>query len=460
MTAAEGAGRMTVIETIANWSRQRPGFNPLARERAAHAILDTVSCVVAGVADPAAAMARQAFASSEATGRGVMVGGGRGSPGQAALVNATAAHALDYDDTFRPLMGHASAVLVPALLAVAGMTGADGRRLVEAYLVGLEAQAIIGDGVNPGHYAAGWHATSTVGAIGAAAGTAWLMDLDEAGIARAMSLVVSMAAGIKGQFGTPAKPLHAGLSARNAVEAAMLAAAGMTGRLDIIEHRFGFDGLYAASGKPWNELLATIGEPHSIEAVGLSPKRHPCCASTHNTLDMVFDLKAEFGFAATDVAGVDALVGSINKNNLSYAEPVDEMQARFSMNYCVALALAKDRLRIADFTQGAVEAPAIRKLLPLTRMRAYTPQEEGSSAYLPHKIAIHLHDGRVLAAERDMEKGTASDPFSERDRRDKHTDCCDAHLDPGIAAELYDRLGEIEDQKNLDFIADAFAAAR
>ena len=133
---------------------------------------------------------------------------------------------------------------MPALLAVALARGASGRSLVDAYLVGLEAQAAVGRGVNPSHYTLGWHATSTVGCIGTAAGVAWLNGLDATGIARAMSLAVSMAAGVKGQFGTPAKPLHAGLAARNAVEAAALAACGMTGRIDILEAPQGFRELF------------------------------------------------------------------------------------------------------------------------------------------------------------------------------------------------------------------------
>ncbi len=451
---------MTVIETIAHWSHSQAGFSPAVRARAADAVLDTVGCIIAATGNPVTAMARRGLTVvGQGAGASAVIGDGTAAPGWAALINGTAAHALDFDDTFGPLMGHASAVLVPALLALGQAAGTNGTRLLDAYVVGLEAQALIGAGVNPGHYAVGWHATSTVGLIGAAAGAAWLLGLDEAGIAGAMSLAVSMAAGTKGQFGTPAKPLHAGLAARNGIEAAMLAAAGMTGRTDIIEHRLGFTALYAGDGKPWAEVLAAIGAPLAIEGIGLTSKRHPCCAATHSTLDTLFTLKALHQFRVEDVVEVDTLVGPIQKSNLSYADPVNEMQARFSMNYCVAVALAQDRLRIADFTQAAVDDPARRRLLPLVNMHT-DPAETPGGGEVEHRVTVRLRDGRDLSAPSGVGKGTAADPFDESDRRAKYDDCCAGHLDPRTADALYARLAGIAGEASLDFISTAFAAAQ
>jgi 2-methylcitrate dehydratase PrpD len=358
-------------------------------------------------------------------------------------------------------MGHASAVLVPALLATGEMMAVTGEALIDAYLVGLQAQAVIGTGVNPSHYAVGWHATSTVGCIGAAAGAAWLMGLDEAGIERSMTLATSMASGLKGQFGTAAKPLHAGLAARNAVEAAFLGAAGLTGNPNILEHDHGFRALYSrASNEAWQEATKNLDEPHVIEEVGLAPKRHPCCASTHNTLDMILDLQSAHGFEAADVAAVDALVGRVNQDNLPYTHPSDEMQARFSMNYCVAVALLRGHLRISDFTQEAVHREDVQALLPLTTLRSYSKEDEEQQSHLPHRIRISLRNGTVLEASREMEKGTLADPFDSNDRWSKYSDCCEGHLDTARAREFYDWLSRLEDQPNLRFISETLIAAR
>ncbi len=445
----------SAIERIADLSRSRPAFSPLARLRAHHAITDTLGCMLAGVSDRSTQAAREAFASGiGAAGAAAVAGGGRASEAIAALVNGTAAHALDYDDNFRPGITHASAVLVPALLAIAQGRGASGRALVDAYLVGLEAQAAVGRGINPAHYTIGWHATSTVGAIGTAAGTAWLMGLDAAGIARAMSVAASMAAGPKGQFGTPAKPLHAGLAARNAVDAAALAAAGMTGRLDILECPMGIAELFGDDSAAGWERIA-LASPHVIESDGLIPKRHPCCGSTHNTVDAILDLKAEHGFGAGDVEAVDTLVGIANARNLAYPDPQDEMQARFSMHYCVALALLQDRLSLADFTPAAVGRREVRRLLPLTTMRSYDKSEEAAGRQ-PHRVTIRLKDGRLLRAERREAKGSVADPFDDADRKTKFADCCAGM--PG-AGDLYARLADIDTATDLAFLLSEPAAA-
>jgi 2-methylcitrate dehydratase PrpD len=445
-----------VIELIAQWTAAEHRFSDLARLRAKHAVADTIACMAAGIADAAPLAVRRSFADEIAAGPSLVIGGGRASAAVAALVNGTAAHALDYDDNFRPGSTHASAVLVPALLAVAQAEKASGRQLLEAYLVGLEAQAVVGRGVNPSHYTAGWHATSTIGAIGTAAGVAVLLGLDAAGIARAMSLAVSMAAGVKGQFGTPAKPLHAGLAARNAVEAGKLAATGMTGRPDILEAPQGFLELFGGPNPSgWAELA--LDAPHSIESHGLMPKRHPCCGSVHNTVDAILDLRARHGFTAEDVVAVETRVGIANLRNLAYPEPQDEMQARFSMTYCVALALLQDRLSLNDFTPTAVARPHVRRLLPLTTMTAYSVDEEGAAGGRPpHRVTIRLRDGRVLEAERREAKGTIADPFDDTDRRAKFDDCCRALLAAPARDAIYGALERLDDAPNLGFLAPVF----
>src|SRR3981189_635507 len=163
--------RTSAIETIAAWSHSASAFSSLARRRAIDALADAFGCMVAVIDDFPTQAVRRAFGTEiSASGESPVIGGGRAPAAIAAMVNGTAAHALDYDDNFHPAISHASAVLGPALLAAAWPMKISGRALVDAYLVGLEAQAAVGIGVNPSHYTAGWHSTSTCGAIGTAAG--------------------------------------------------------------------------------------------------------------------------------------------------------------------------------------------------------------------------------------------------------------------------------------------------
>src|SRR5690606_31485242 len=165
--------------------------------------------------------------------------------------------------------------------------------------------------------------------------------LDEAALTAAASNAVSMAAGLKVQFGTAMKPVHAGLAARAAIEAALLAAAGIAGHPDILDHPAGFRALYGAAGGPgWRHFVP--GSPLAIESDGLVPKLYPSCGATHWALDMLFALRRAHGFSTADVAALVVELGGDYFGNLPYPAPEDGMQARFSMHYCLALGLLQD----------------------------------------------------------------------------------------------------------------------
>jgi 2-methylcitrate dehydratase PrpD len=446
----------TAIERFAAWAAAPGPFSPVAREAAVHAIVDTLGCMLAGVSDEAARAVRRMLAPQLAAGGpAALAGGGRGMASAAALLNGTAAHALDFDDNFGPGMSHASAVMLPALLAVAGGRAVGGAALVEAYLVGLQAQAFVGEGVGFAHYRLGWHGTSTVGAIGSAAGCARLLGADARQMAAALSLATSTACGLKGQFGSPAKPFHAGAAARNAAEAALLAMAGLSGRAEILEGPQGFAELFGDGTAPgWAGWTPPEPGGHVIETVGVVPKRHPCCGSTHPSVDMVLDLRHAGGFAAEEVERVALRVGIANARNLAYPDPQDEMEARFSMQYCIARALRQDVLSLADFTSAAVGDPAIRALLPRVAMAAFSPEEEAGTARKPHEIVLTLKDGRVFTARRAYARGSLPDPFDAADREAKFRDCLGAVADAGA---LYRRLSALDTLPNLAAIETALS---
>ncbi|MBB3644141.1 2-methylcitrate dehydratase PrpD [Rhizobium sp. BK619] len=414
----------TILRTIAEQALSRTTFSSLAMDRARDAAVDTIGCMIAGSSDESVAALTRAFDGEIAGGgQARLITGGSASPSLAALVNATAAHALDFDDNFHPARAHASAVLVPALLAVLTRGNAvSGKRFLEAYLTGLEAQATVGFGVNPSHYNRGWHATSTVGSIGAAAGVARLLGGDEESLAAAMSLATSFACGPKGQFGTSAKPLHAGIAARNAVDAARMALAGLSGRPDILERPQGFRDLFGGDdAKGWEGLALT--EEHIIESRGVVTKRHPCCASTHRAIDALLDLKQEHGLLAADIARIETKVGISAARNLAYPEPTNEMQARFSMPYCLATAFLKGALSLSDFTRQQIERLEIRQFMPCIEMQSYSAEEERGVERLPHVVTVTTRDGRILSKSRLHAKGSLEAPMSVHEREVKFMDC-------------------------------------
>lgn len=448
---------MTVATAIAQVCA-KPVTSAKARLLARDAIIDTLACMVAGRDDLSTKTVFEAFAHTGSAGEALLVNGKTSSPVVAALVNGTAAHALDYDDNFLPGMSHASAVIVPALLAVAGFEILSGAQLIDAYLAGLQAQALIGNGVGQAHYTAGWHGTSTIGSIGTAVAVAHLLGLNEEAVARAITIAVSYASGTKGQFGTLIKPFHAGMAARNAVEAALLAKAGMQARPDILEGAQGFHSLFAGDQRRgWKTDAMITATEHIIETAGVMPKKHPCCGSTHLIVDGLLDLMREHCFTAEDVVSVEALVGIANYRNLTYPQPVDEMQARFSMQYCVARALRQGRLCLADFTPQMVLKHAGDPLLNCVTMLSYSADEERvAQDKLPHIATVKLHDGRVLTASRNFAAGSLQEPLSDADRYHKFMDCC-AKVDK--SADLYETLLSMDALDDLSVLKRLFRSA-
>jgi len=456
MTASE-----TSLETIAAWAADVGAAWPdSCIGPAQHAIADTVGCMVSGAGDEAARRVLATLSGWSRAHAGATFVGGDGMRGPApfaAYANGTAAHAQDFDDNFLAALTHASAVLVPALLAVAEETGATGAQVVDAYLVGLECHAALGRGVNRSHYLKGWHATATVGCIGTAAACARLMGLKGEAMLNAMSLGVSMAAGLKGQFGSQAKPMQAGMAAQNAVIAAAYARDGLTGRAEVLDNAYGFLNLFGGDAPPgWDFEKFPLGSSqgggprHVIEAVGLAPKCHPCCGSAHKSIDNLLDLKKRHGFGADDVEAIHARVNTTNLRNLCFPDPVNEMEARFSMHYCLAVALKNDFLSLKDFTPEAVMDPEIRALLTRTEMTATPPESElDPSGEFPHELTVRLKSGDELRITRTHPRGTLADPFTDEDRWRKFEDCCQPTLGAEATRRLYGGFSALSETRDL-----------
>src|SRR6266436_5694010 len=218
---------------------------------AKHCVLDWVAVAVQGTREPVATILAEQVAAEGGSDCATLIGRGRGaSPRQAALVNGAASHALDYDDVNIRMMGHPTAAILPAVLALAESRGASGRDLIAAFVAGYETECEIGEIVSPSHYARGFHATGTVGTFGAAAACAHLCRLDGSAVATALGIAGTQAAGLKSMFGTMCKPLHAGKAAYHGLMAAKLASRGFTSRTDVVECGQGFARTHSPDFNP------------------------------------------------------------------------------------------------------------------------------------------------------------------------------------------------------------------
>jgi 2-methylcitrate dehydratase PrpD len=436
---------MGTTASLAAWIARAPKIRgKRALALAKDALRDIVACMIAGAKDEATLRVARA-AAGWGEGACSIVGQAGSLPAPAAaLVNGTAAHALDYDDNFHPMAGHATAVLAPAVLALAEERRASGHALLDAYIVGLEVQARVGEGVNLVHYERGWHSTSTIGVFGAAAACARLLGLDSKGASAALSLAFSMAGGSKLQFGTMAKPMHAGLAAQHGVMAAALAASGVTGVAEPLEGPWGFRDLFAGAASPG---FGGRAGALAIERYGLKAKIHPCCASAHCAIDALLSLRQEHGFSPARVERIEVLVNRMSYDNLMYAIPRTELEARFSMHWCMALALLKGRLELADFTSAALRRAEVRAWLPRMAMRHTEPGREHplkDNGREPALVTVLLKDGRRLERYAQHPKGSLQAPLEAGELDAKFDDCTRGRIAAASAAKLRSMLGALE----------------
>ncbi len=450
---------MSVTEKIADWiSHAKPLAGGEALRLSRNAMIDIAGCMIAGANDQATRRA-QAAIEGLGTGPGRVVGSDVSLPApHAALVNGTAAHALDFDDNYHPLSGHATAVLAPAVLALGDERAADGTAVLDAYIAGLEAMSVIGLGVNLQHYELGWHTTSTIGGMGAAAAAARLCGFDADTTVRAISLAFSMASGSKIQFGTMAKPLHAGIAAMNGLLAARCAEAGITATPEPLDGRWGFQDLFVGGdGAGYAGSTVPAGEKTALETFGLKVKIHPCCASVHTAVDALVELMNVHNLDAGDIASVETVVNKVSYDNLMFDDPKTEMEARFSMHYAIAVALLRGRLTLADFDASAIGDPKVRRWYPnitMTRTSDDAPHPTATNGREPAETRIMTKDGRTFTKFLQHPKGVLQNPLSDTEMWAKFDDCAGYLNDAKKAAEVRRMLEGLETISDIrDFTA-------
>jgi 2-methylcitrate dehydratase PrpD len=446
----------TAIEVLANWAAHvTDQHTEVAYSRAQDAVLDTVGCALFG-ADHSAPSAVRTAVASWGGGTATVIGSDRhAAPPWAALINGTAAHAHDLDDHELAAITHPSTVIVPALLALAEDRNASGREVLDAYIIGLEVITRIGESVNMPFYHRGWHATSTIGAIGAAAACARLMHLDFARIAAALSIATSMAAGCNSQVGTMVKPTHAGLAAKAGVIAASLAGAGMTASHGALDAEWSsFLSLYAGpDAKGFADPLAKIGNPLAIEEYGLVVKIYPCCGFISKPIDAILDMRTRHKFTADDVSQVTVTMPCRNLDILLYPEPKTETEARFSVQYCVAVALLYGQLTSDDFLPPALTRQKVRGLIPLIELCGHppTPASLDPAKQGPDVVIVHLNDGRVFTESVDHARGTPALPLDRAELLAKFNSCAARleHPDRVAALEALERFRTLPEVSQL-----------
>src|SRR5487761_1369285 len=422
---------------------------------AKHSILDGFGLAVAGARTEGVAIAAAEVASYGCqAGTSTVLGRSTVLPARfAAFLNGMAIHADDFDDTqlavlpdrVYGLLTHPTAPVLPAVLALAERAGRSGADLLAAYLVGVEVESAIAESINPRHYEAGFHSTGTAGTFGAAAGAARLLGYDAEKTAAALALAGSQGAGLRENFGTMTKPFHAGRAAESGLLAADLAGRGFSAAPNILEARRGF---FSAAGGGYDQasIQGKLGRPWTFEQPGISIKPHPSGSLTHPGMGAFLDLVVENDLRPDQVSRITVGTNRHMPNALIHHRPENELQAKFSMEFCITILLLERRARLAQFTDAVVNRPDVKAMIERVEFVIDPAAEAAGYNNMTTRIRVELKDGRSLETSAAFGKGSPQNPMSDQELVDKFLDCLEwAGMDGEIGRRLAEKILLLED---------------
>jgi 2-methylcitrate dehydratase PrpD len=423
-----------------------------AIEVARTGFIDTIATMIAGSRDDAPQLLKKAL--NPPPGRATLYFTGETAPApEAAWINGTAAHALDYDDV--AVRGHPSTVLVPAILAEAEELGSAGSEMIAAYVAGYEAWAELSRRDPDDQRPKGWHPTGIFGAIAAAAACARLRALDAAETTMAIALGASQAAGVMANFGTMTKPFHAGRAAHAGLISARLAAAGFTASADALEHPGGFLSAISPQGRCDRDSPPALGKPWHIVANRLSIKKYPACYAVHRSIDGLLDLLKERPLQPDQIARITASISKTRAMLLRNHEPQTALEGKFSMEFAMAASVIAGRASLAEFTDGFVRRPDVQALMRKVAIETnenYDPEISGASVY--DQVRVELVGGEALeTAQVRRARGAAELPLSDEELFEKFGTCLEAGRARIAPEVLFDRLRNLEHLSARDLTA-------
>jgi 2-methylcitrate dehydratase PrpD len=377
-------------------------------------------------------------------------------PRFAAFANAVAIHADDFDDTqlavgkdrVYGLLTHPTAPCLPAALANAEPLGSSGAAMMLAYHIGLEVECKIAEAINPRHYQEGFHATATCGPFAAAAATAKLRGFNLDQTLRALSIAGSPSAGLREDFGTMTKPFHAGRASESGVVAAEFAALGWTATDKILEAPRGFFRA-AGGGYDVESISGKLGNPWTFASPGVSIKPHPSGSLTHPGMTEMLRLIREHHITAGMVARVDVGTNHNMPNALIHHRPQNELQAKFSMEFCMAILLLDGKAGLPEFTDATVTRPDVKAMIEKINFLVHPEAEAAGYDKMTTIIDIYLTDGRRISGRADFGKGSPANPMSYDEVAEKFRGCAAQAAWPRAQVD-----GVIDMVRRLDALAD------
>lgn len=423
--------------------------NAEVRERVKASIMDYVGVTIAGAFEESSKIVRRVIekmgGDPQATAWGTPL---RTSMINAALANGTAAHALDYDDSNSVMRSHPSAQLLPGLFAIGEFKRRSGKEIIRAYATGFEVGAKLGRALNPEMVFQGWLPVGVLGILMQTIACAKLMRLDFSKVQMALGIATNLSSGLRCNNGTMAKHLLAGQVGANGVMAALLASEGMNSNPRALEDRFGFfENFSGKDPAALQQAIDSLGEPLDLLESGITHKLYPCCTGTHKAIECALEVFREHPVAPEAIEKIEVAVSAHARPLLIYPRPRNEMEAKFSLEYCVSRALLDRQMGIGQFTPEKIHDPLVRSLIEKvnpTYIEILEYQRDWEWTRFPAEIQVHLKNGVVHSARVEKARGTPGNPLTIIELEERFRQCCRGRLSDRRVEQVLDALRDFE----------------
>ena len=405
---------------------------PQVLELGKKSILDGLGLALAGSKAETGSLSRQYVENlGICNGHAVIAGSSaKTAPRFAAFVNGVSIHADDFDDTqlsaakdrVYGLLVHPTVPVLPAALALAAQKGLSGKELTVAYHLGVEVECKIAESISPRHYQDGFHSTGTCGPFGSAAASASLLQLDTKKTLSAFGIAASESGGLRENFGTMTKPFQAGHAAESGIVAADLASAGWTAAENILEAERGFFHAAGGSFDP-SAILNRLGNPWTFASPGISLKPYPSGSLTHPAMTELMRLIKANDIQPSQVEKVDIGANHNMTTTLLHHQPKTGLEAKFSMEFCLAILLLERNAGLSQFNDNVVRRGDVQQMIQ--RINFYVDPEAENAGFdkMTSILRIHLKNGRVISGRAEFAKGSPANPMTFEDVEAKFRGC-------------------------------------
>ena len=389
----------------------------------------------------------------------------KASPSNAALVNGASGHVDDYDDTqlstsvdrIYGLLTHPTTPVLAAALAIGEKTACSGRDVLEAFIAGFEVECKLAEAIDPEHYRRGFHTTGTIGAFGACAASGKLLELVEEELRHALGITASLSSGIRANFGTMTKPLHAGRAALNGVTASLLAKRGFTADKNSLDGRWGFMSILG-HGVDHEKIEGKLGNPYTLMHPGASIKMYPCGSLGQPSMDALLEIVREEDLRPEDVQEIRLRAGPSILEPLRYERPINELQAKFSLQFGLSSILVRRKAGLREYTDEFVHSDAIRETMNKVKTILDPEIAKMGTDKMRSLVEVELKGGRVITRVAETARGTPEKPLKSAERYDKFRECASFTLDEIAIEQLLRTIESIDGISNIGDLTSLLAS--